>query len=69
MKWDLIDYKITFKLLHIIANGNVNGIDIEYFDRTPEAMEKARSYRKEGVFTFCFVGHMVKYKGINRCIH
>jgi len=37
--------------LHIIANGNVNGIDLGYFDRTPEVMEKACSYKKEGTFT------------------
>lgn len=68
VKRDLIDYKITSKPLHIIANGNVNGIDLEYFDRTPEVMEKARPYREEGIFTFCFVGRMVKDKGINELV-
>lgn len=68
VKRDLVDYKITSKPLHIIANGNVNGIDLEYFDRTPEVMEKARSYREEGSFTFCFVGRMVKDKGINELV-
>lgn len=68
VKRDLADYKITSKPLHIIANGNVNGIDLEYFDRTPEVMEKARSYREEGIFTFCFVGRMVKDKGINELV-
>lgn len=69
VKRDLINYKITSKPLHVIANGNVNGIDLEYFDRTPEVMEKARSYKKEGTFTFCFVGRMVKDKGINELVH
>lgn len=69
VKWDLINYKITSKPLHVIANGNVNGIDLEYFDRTPEVMEKAYSYKKEGTFTFCFVGRMVKDKGINELVH
>lgn len=69
VKRDLVDYKITSKPLHIIANGNVNGIDLEYFDRTPEVMEKAWSYREEGTFTFCFVGRMVKDKGINELVH
>lgn len=68
VKRDLVDYKITSKPLHIIANGNVNGIDLEYFDRTPEVMEKAWSYREEGIFTFCFVGRMVKDKGINELV-
>lgn len=69
VKRDLINYKITSKPLHIIAYGNVNGIDLQYFDRTPEVMEKARIYKKEGIFTFCFVGRMVKDKGINELVH
>ena len=69
VKRDLINYNITSKPLHVIANGNVNGIDLEYFDRTPEVMEKAYSYKNEGTFTFCFVGRMVKDKGINELVH
>lgn len=69
VKRDLINYKITSKPLHVIANGNMNGVDLEYFDRTPEVMEKAYSYKKEGTFTFCFVGRMVKDKGINELVH
>lgn len=69
VKRDLINYKITSKPLHVIANGNVNGIDLEYFDRIPEVMEKAWLYKKEGTFTFCFVGRMVKDKGVNELVH
>ena len=69
VKRDLVNYNITSKPLHIIANGNVNGIDIEYFDKTPEVVEKACSYKKEGTFTFCFVGRMVRDKGINELVH
>ena len=69
VKRDLVDYNITSKPLHIIANGNVNGIDLEYFDKTPEVVEKACSYKKEGTFTFCFVGRMVRDKGINELVH
>lgn len=69
VKRDLINYKITSKPLHVIANGNVNGIDLEYFDRIPEVMEKAWLYKKEGIFTFCFVGRMVKDKGVNELVH
>ena len=47
----------------------MNGIDLGYFDRTPEVMEKACSYKKEGTFTFCFVGRMVRDKGINELVH
>lgn len=69
VKRDLVNYNITYRPLHIIANGNVNGIDLEYFDKTPEVVEKACSYKKEGTFTFCFVGRMVRDKGINELVH
>lgn len=69
VKRDLVNYNITSKPLHIIANGNVNGIDLEYFDKTPEVVEKACSYKKEETFTFCFVGRMVRDKGINELVH
>lgn len=69
VKRDLVNYNITSKPLHIIANGNVNGIDLEYFDKTPEVVEKACSYKKEGTFTFCFVGRMMRDKGINELVH
>ena len=69
VKRDLVNYNITSKPLHIIANVNVNGIDLEYFDKTPEVVEKACSYKKEGTFTFCFVGRMVRDKGINELVH
>lgn len=69
VKRDLVNYNITSRPLHIIANGNVNGIDLEYFDKTPEVVEKACSYKREGTFTFCFVGRMVRDKGINELVH
>lgn len=68
VKQDLIRYHITKKPLKIIANGNVNGIDLEYFQRTPEVIQAAEAYRKEGVFTFCFVGRVVRDKGINELV-
>lgn len=68
VKQDLIRYHITKKPLKIIANGNVNGIDLDYFQRTPEVMQAAEAYRKEGVFTFCFVGRVVRDKGINELV-
>lgn len=68
VKQDLIRYHITKKPLKIIANGNVNGIDLKYFQRTPEVMQVAEAYRKEGVFTFCFVGRVVRDKGINELV-
>lgn len=69
VKQDLIRYHITKKPLKIIANGNVNGIDLEYFQRTPEVIQAAEAYRTEGVFTFCFVGRVVKDKGVCELLH
>ena len=69
VKQDLINYRITLKPLHVIANGNVNGIDLVHYNRTPEVMALAQSYISTDVFTFCFVGRMVKDKGINELVH
>jgi glycosyltransferase involved in cell wall biosynthesis len=68
VKKDLIKYHITNKPLHIIANGNVRGIDLEYYNRTEEVIRKAEQYINKDVFTFCFVGRMVKDKGVNELI-
>lgn len=68
VKQDLMRYQITKKPLKIIANGNINGINLDYFQKSPEIMQVAEAYRKEGVFTFCFVGRMVRDKGINELV-
>lgn len=68
VKQDLMRYQITKKPLKIIANGNINGINLDYFQKSPEIMQVAEAYRKEGFFTFCFVGRMVRDKGINELV-
>lgn len=68
VKKDLEHFRITSKPLQIIGNGNINGIDLEYFDRTPEVLELAEKYRKEEVVTFCFVGRIVRDKGMNELV-
>jgi glycosyltransferase involved in cell wall biosynthesis len=68
VKRDLERYHITRKPLHIIGNGNINGIDMVYYSRSEEVLEKAAAIREEGCFTFCFVGRMVGDKGINELI-
>lgn len=62
---DLERFHITRKPLHIIGNGNINGIDMEYYSRSDEVMQKAAVIREGKSFTFCFVGRMVGDKGIN----
>lgn len=68
VKKDLEHFRITSKPLQIIGNGNINGIDLEYFDRTPEVLELAEKFRKEEVVTFCFVGRIVRDKGMNELV-
>ena len=65
---DLERFQITSKPLNIIGNGNINGIDLEFFDQTPAILEQAEKYRKEEVVTFCFVGRIVRDKGINELV-
>ena len=65
---DLERFRITSKPLNIIGNGNINGIDLEFFDQTPAILEQAEKYRKEEVLTFCFVGRIVRDKGINELV-
>lgn len=68
VKRDLQRFRITSKPLHIIANGNVRGIDVCYYDRSSEVMKEASNIKTKGVFTFCFVGRLVKDKGINELV-
>ncbi|WOC51495.1 hypothetical protein BPO_0848 [Bergeyella porcorum] len=70
---DLIQYKITSKPLKIIANGNVNGIDLEYFspsiiseNQKQELKQKLGFSEKD--FVFIFVGRLVGDKGINELV-
>lgn len=68
VKRDLERYHISSKPLTIIGNGNINGLNMEFYDRTPEVLEKAKAYQKEGTTTYCFVGRIVGDKGINELV-
>lgn len=68
VKRDLMMYGITKKPLQIIGNGSICGVDMAYFDRTESVMKQAVAYREEGCFTFCFVGRIVRDKGINELV-
>ena len=68
VKQDLINGKITRKPMMVLANGNVRGIDLEHYDRTPQVMECAKSIRQEDVTTFVFVGRVVRDKGIHELV-
>ncbi len=70
---DLINFKITSKPLKILANGNVNGIDLEYYDVNNISKETRLALKSslgidENDFVFVFVGRLVGDKGINELI-
>ena len=64
----LVSEHITLKPLAKIHNGNINGIDLRYFDRTQDVMARTVGIRKDDVTTFVFIGRMVRDKGINELI-
>lgn len=68
VKKDLERFNITKKPLHIIANGNVRGVDMKWYDRTDDVLKKAVEIRDDNLITFCFIGRIVKDKGINELI-
>lgn len=71
---DLVKYNITRKQLKILANGNVNGIDLTFFDPSIFSEEDKLSLKEKLAilphnFVFIFIGRLVKDKGINELIH
>ncbi|NLV51709.1 MAG: glycosyltransferase family 4 protein [Bacteroidales bacterium] len=52
---------ITRKPMNVLGYGNVRGVDLEYWKRREEK-------EKTSVFTFVFVGRIVKDKGMNELI-
>ena len=65
VKKDLIAGNITKKPLKVLGYGNVRGVDMDYYSRRPEVMTLANKLIDDGVFTFVFVGRVVKDKGID----
>lgn len=73
VKQDLERYQITTKPLKILANGNVNGIDIEYFNPENANLEEKQNLKNvlnlsEKDFVFIYVGRLVKDKGLNELV-
>lgn len=69
VKNDLINYHITKKPLKVLGHGNVRGIDLRHYDPSlPEVQAAAAKIRKPGIFTFIFVGRLVRDKGINELV-
>ena len=67
---DLLHHGITKKRVFVLGFGNVRGIDLDYYALTSSVKEQAGKIRKrlgiaDGVFTFVFVGRIVRDKGIH----
>ena len=68
VKNDLINYGITRKPLRVLGYGNVRGVDMQHYNRTPEVLAAAKPIAQPEVFTFVFVGRVVRDKGINELV-
>lgn len=64
VKNDLLNNGITQKPLKVLGYGNVRGVDLDFYSRRSEVMKHAAEIKKD-VFTFVFVGRIVRDKGIN----
>ena len=73
VKKDLVRFHITRKPLRVLGNGNVRGIDMDYYARSEEILRKASALRKSlGIrkddFVFIFVGRLDRDKGLDDLI-
>lgn len=65
---DLRNGGITNKPMKVLGYGNVRGVDMEYFSKRESVIAEAENIRRDGKFTFVFVGRIVKDKGINELV-
>lgn len=68
VKRDIENAGLTKKPLRVLANGNVRGIDLEYYDRNADVMAEVSKIRYSNKLTFVFVGRLVGDKGINELV-
>ncbi|UTA69809.1 MULTISPECIES: glycosyltransferase family 4 protein [Emticicia] len=73
VKKDLINFGITTKPLKVLANGNINGIDFNYYDPAAYSDLQKQELRQslninQDDFVFVFVGRLVRDKGINELV-
>jgi glycosyltransferase involved in cell wall biosynthesis len=71
---DLIQYSITKKNLKVLANGNINGIDIKQFSlenfdtQTITLIKSNLNFSSEDII-FLFVGRILKDKGVDELVN
>lgn len=69
VKATLLREGITRKPMQKILNGNINGVNLEWYDRTVDVVERAAEVRGDSTgFTFVFIGRIVGDKGINELV-
>lgn len=59
---------ISHKPMRVLGYGNVRGVDLNYWRKTNASSNKLREIKRDDVFTFIFVGRIVRDKGINELI-
>ncbi|HEY4324223.1 MAG TPA: glycosyltransferase family 4 protein [Mucilaginibacter sp.] len=71
----IIEEKFTDpKKIHIIGQGSSNGIDRNYYSKTKDVLQQAKSLMEElnltcDDFKICFVGRLANSKGINELVY
>lgn len=70
---DLYAFGITRKPMRVLGNGNIRGIDLTFYTRTPELIDEAEGIRRTlsippEAFVFIFAGRIVADKGIRELI-
>lgn len=73
VKHDLIANKITLKPVQILGNGNVNGVDLDYFNINKISKQISTKLKKkleinEDDFVFVFIGRINNEKGIDELL-
>lgn len=65
VKTALLRERITGKPMQKIHNGNINGVDLDWYDRTEDVMQSVKLIKGDSTdFRFVFVGRIVRDKGI-----
>ena len=65
----IIDHGFTkCNKVKVIANGSSNGVDTSFFSLSALTSEEKNRFRNNDVFSFIFVGRVVKDKGVNELL-
>ncbi|MGM9862469.1 MAG: glycosyltransferase, partial [Muribaculaceae bacterium] len=65
---DLQTFRITRKPMRVLGHGNVRGIDLDHYSRSPGVLAEAERLSRPDAFTFIFIGRLVGDKGINELV-